>query len=97
MEYIFIYIINVFYFVRIYGAGQNFAESLLKQFNPSISDTAARSKAQKMFQLTKGNKYYYLRPDYLSEFPNQSYTKWQAFEIAKAYGKTVDEVFFMSR
>lgn len=62
-----------------------------------MSDAEARSKAQKMFKLTKGTKYYYLKPEYLTEFPNESFTKWQAFEIAKAYGKTVDEVFFMSR
>lgn len=84
-------------FSRIYGAGQNFAEILLKQFNPTMSSSEAKSKAQKMFALTKGNKYYYLRPEYLLEFPNERYTKWQAFDIAKGYGKTVDEVFLMSR
>lgn len=62
-----------------------------------MSDSEARSKAQKMFKLTKGSKYYYLKPEYLNEFPNERYTKWQAFEIAKAFGKTVDEVFLMSR
>lgn len=85
------------YLSRIYGAGQNFAQSLLKQFNPTMSDAEARSKAQKMFKLTKGGRYYYLRPGYLTEFPNKRYTKWQAFEIAKGYGRTIDEVFLMSR
>lgn len=45
---------KVINYARIYGAGQNFAETLLKQFNPTISDTEAKSKAMKMFQLTKG-------------------------------------------
>lgn len=62
-----------------------------------MSNSEARSKAQKMFSLTKGTKYYYLKPEYLLEFPNERYTKWQAFEIAKAYGKRVDEVFMLSR
>lgn len=62
-----------------------------------MSNSEAQSKARKMFALTKGGKYYYLKPEYLMEFPNERYTKWQAFEIAKAYGKTIDEVFVMSR
>lgn len=62
-----------------------------------MSQLEARSKAQKMFLLTKGGKYYYIKPEYHSEFPDQRYTKWQAFEIAKSYGKTVNEVFLMSR
>ncbi|KAJ8942912.1 hypothetical protein NQ314_009887 [Rhamnusium bicolor] len=85
---------KVINYARIYGAGQNFAERLLKQFNPSMSEIEARSKAQKMFTLTKGKRIYYLKPEYLLDFANQPYTKWQAFEISKAYGKTMEEMFY---
>lgn len=60
---------KVINYARIYGAGQNFAERLLKQFNPTISDGEARSKAMKMFSLTKGKKVYYLLPQYREEYP----------------------------
>ncbi|RZB38647.1 DNA pol A domain containing protein [Asbolus verrucosus] len=84
---------KVMNYARIYGAGQNFAERLLKQFNPSLSEAEARSKATKMFALTKGKRIYSLKKEFLLEFPDQAYSKWQASEIAKACGKVVDEVF----
>ncbi|KAJ8936294.1 hypothetical protein NQ318_001487, partial [Aromia moschata] len=56
---------KVINYSRIYGAGQNFAERLLKQFNPNFAD--------------------------------QPYTKWQAFELAKACGKTVAQMFHQSK
>ena len=59
---------KVINYARIYGAGQTFAERLLKQFNPTISEGEAKSKAMKMFSLTKGRKYYYLLPEFQSEF-----------------------------
>ncbi|XP_018560902.1 DNA polymerase subunit gamma-1, mitochondrial [Anoplophora glabripennis] len=88
---------KVINYARIYGAGQHFAERLLKQFNPSMSETEARSKAKKMFTLTKGRKVFFLKQEYLQEFADQPYTKWQAFETAKACGKTVDEMFLRSK
>ncbi|XP_028128634.2 DNA polymerase subunit gamma-1, mitochondrial isoform X1 [Diabrotica virgifera virgifera] len=88
---------KVINYARIYGAGQSFAERLLKQFNPTMSEAEARSKAQKMFALTKGKKIYYLRKEHVLEFVDKPYTKWQAFEIAKACGKTVDAMFLKSK
>jgi DNA polymerase gamma 1 len=84
---------KVINYARIYGAGQNFAERLLKQFNPSISDAEARSKATKMFNLTKGKKIYHLKREFLTEMPDLAYSKWQAFETAKTWGKHVDDMF----
>ena len=84
---------KVINYARIYGAGQNFAETLLKQFNPSMSEAEARSKATKMFALTKGKRIYFLKPEFREDFPDQAYSKWQAFEIAKICGKHVDDVF----
>lgn len=88
---------KVINYARIYGAGQNFAERLLKQFNPSISDAEARSKAIKMFTLTKGKRVYRIRREYLNEFDDKAYNKWQAFEIAKVHGKKLDEMFFNAK
>ncbi|XP_066262409.1 DNA polymerase subunit gamma-1, mitochondrial [Euwallacea similis] len=88
---------KVINYARIYGAGQQFAERLLRQFNPSMSESEAKSKAQKMFALTKGRKLYILRPEYLIEFEDKPYSKWQAFQMAKAWGKSVDQVFCNSK
>lgn len=84
---------KVINYARIYGAGQNFAERLLKQFNPAISDGEAKSKAIKMFSLTKGKKFYYLRPEYQEEFPDKGYSSYEAMKIAAAYKKNVLEMF----
>lgn len=88
---------KVINYARIYGAGQQFAERLLRQFNPAISESEARSKAQKMFTLTKGKKIYFLRPGYVLDFPDVAYGKWQAFELAKACKKTVGQMFRQSK
>ncbi|KAF7280277.1 hypothetical protein GWI33_006189 [Rhynchophorus ferrugineus] len=88
---------KVINYARIYGAGQQFAERLLKQFNPSMSEPEARSKAVKMFALTKGQRIYRLKPEFENDFPVQTYVKWQAFQLAKASGKTIDQMFHKSR
>lgn len=59
---------KVINYARIYGAGQMFAERLLKQFNPTISDGEAKSKAFKMFAMTKGKKVFHLKEDYREDF-----------------------------
>ncbi|CAG9861793.1 unnamed protein product [Phyllotreta striolata] len=84
---------KVINYARIYGAGQNFAEQLLKQFNPSMSEGEARSKALKMFSLTKGKKTYYLKSDFVGDLVDKPYTKWEAFKLAKLYGKNVNDLF----
>lgn len=89
---------KVLNYARIYGAGQNFAEQLLKQFNPAMSDAEARSKATKMFALTKGKQIYTLKPEVAlysdMGLNDQPYSKWQAFELAKLHRKRLDEMFF---
>lgn len=45
---------KVFNYGRIYGAGVKFATRLLKQCNASLSDAEAEEKAQKLYELTKG-------------------------------------------
>jgi DNA polymerase gamma 1 len=47
---------KVFNYGRIYGAGKKFAEKLLLQFNPNLSQKDALEKAQLMFDNTKGTK-----------------------------------------
>ncbi|XP_062539605.1 DNA polymerase subunit gamma-1, mitochondrial [Armigeres subalbatus] len=88
---------KVINYARIYGAGQNFAERLLKQFNPTFSDAEARSKAMKMFALTKGKKFYYLKPDFRDEFPHKGYSGYEALKMAKVYNKSVEEMFEKAR
>lgn len=84
-------------YARIYGAGQNFAEQLLRQFNPSMSQGEARSKATKMFNLTKGKRTYFLKKEHMLDFADIPYNKWQAFEIAKTCGKTLNDMFHESK
>lgn len=85
---------KVLNYARIYGAGQLFATRLLKQFNPSISDGEAKSKAMKMFALTKGKKLFKLKDKKnLDELENIGYTKYEAKILAAKYGLKMYEMF----
>ncbi|KAM3423373.1 hypothetical protein BST61_g807 [Cercospora zeina] len=46
----------VFNYGRIYGAGLKFAQSLLRQFNPSVTEEEAKVTATNLYQETKGAK-----------------------------------------
>lgn len=48
---------KIFNYGRIYGAGIKFATSLLKQFNPNLSDSQAEQTANNLYNATKGQKY----------------------------------------
>ncbi|XP_011496154.1 PREDICTED: DNA polymerase subunit gamma-1, mitochondrial [Ceratosolen solmsi marchali] len=81
-------------YARIYGAGQKFAERLLKQFNPIMSDKEAALKSKKMFLMTKGQKFYRLKKFYISEeFIDKLYTESECLKISKLHNKSRDEVF----
>nr|CAD7203241.1 unnamed protein product [Timema douglasi] len=86
---------KVINYARIYGAGQQFAERLLKQFNPAMSDIEARSKASKMFSMTKGHKVYRLKDKYNSVLEDKDYNMWEARKIAAKHGVSVHEMFEM--
>ncbi|CAO1413192.1 unnamed protein product [Diamesa serratosioi] len=88
---------KVINYARIYGAGQNFAQTLLKQFNPSISDNEAKSKAMKMFAMTKGKKLYHLLPEYQSDYTNKGYSTYEALQVASINRKNVTEMFTKAR
>jgi len=47
---------KVFNYGRIYGAGLNFAGTLLKQFNPELTATQTAEIASKLYRETKGQK-----------------------------------------
>ncbi|KAK4541017.1 DNA-directed DNA polymerase gamma mip1 [Oleoguttula mirabilis] len=47
---------KVFNYGRIYGAGLNFAQSLLRRFNPSIKEEDAKRIATTLYKETKGTK-----------------------------------------
>ncbi|XP_014216683.1 DNA polymerase subunit gamma-1, mitochondrial [Copidosoma floridanum] len=84
-------------YARIYGAGRIFAERLLKQFNPTISDKEASSKARKMFSLTKGQKLYRLnvvsRQLVEKQYQLQLYTARESFQLAQLLNKPRNELF----
>lgn len=86
---------KVINYARIYGAGQKFAERLLKQFNPSMTEAEALSKSRKMFRITKGLKVYQLKREFVDdgELEDVLYSSWDANKVARVHGKTVDEMF----
>lgn len=88
---------KVLNYARIYGAGQQFATRLLKQFNPTFSDGEAKSKAMKMFTLTKGKKLYYPMDEYLDQLEDKGHSAYEAKIIALKYGKRIFEVFHKSK
>ncbi|KMQ44344.1 hypothetical protein HL42_4996 [Trichophyton rubrum] len=47
---------KVFNYGRIYGAGLKFAATLLRQFNPSMSETETKAVAAKLYKETKGTR-----------------------------------------
>ncbi|KAK6350090.1 DNA-directed DNA polymerase gamma mip1 [Orbilia brochopaga] len=47
---------KVFNYGRIYGAGLKFAASLLRQFNPNVSEQEANVIAGNLYKVTKGTK-----------------------------------------
>uniref|UniRef100_A0A2M4AC42 DNA polymerase subunit gamma-1 n=1 Tax=Anopheles triannulatus TaxID=58253 RepID=A0A2M4AC42_9DIPT len=86
---------KVINYARIYGAGQQFAERLLKQFNPTISQAEARSKASKMFALTKGRRLYRLREQWIESHPDapRHCTPYEAARLARLFNRPLDELF----
>ncbi|CAL8135395.1 unnamed protein product [Orchesella dallaii] len=67
---------------RIYGAGVNFAERLLMQFNRQLSSTEARSKSKSMYKMTKGERKYILNEEgrrLCEAFKDLSDRKYEAF------------------
>ncbi|CAH2055923.1 unnamed protein product, partial [Iphiclides podalirius] len=91
---------KVINYARIYGAGQNFAERLLKQFNPTMTISEAKSKAAKMFTSTKGRRVYTLKKKYMEGLMDEDLegtevemSGYQAVRLAKLSGKRVEEMF----
>lgn len=84
---------KVINYARIYGAGEKFAERLLKQFNPEMTKADAKSKARKMYTLTKGKKLYKLKDGHLMELIKRVYTKYEAREVCSAYNTSFGDIF----
>lgn len=80
-------------YARIYGAGQSFASRLLKQFNPTITDGEARSKASKMFAMTKGKKAYFLKDEFKKSMEDRGYSKYETLQWATRLKKPITEIF----
>ena len=47
---------KIFNYGRIYGAGLNFGATLLRQFNPSLTEARTKEIANKLYKETKGTK-----------------------------------------
>lgn len=47
---------KIFNYGRIYGAGMRYAATLLRQFNPSISDDDAQKTSEELYRETKGRR-----------------------------------------
>ncbi|XP_030569868.1 DNA polymerase subunit gamma-1, mitochondrial [Drosophila novamexicana] len=84
---------KVLNYARIYGAGQQFAETLLQQFNPTLSATEAKAKAMKMFAATKGKRVYRLREEFHDEQEDRPYSSYEAKRLALQRNRPVGEVF----
>ncbi|XP_068622933.1 DNA polymerase subunit gamma-1, mitochondrial [Battus philenor] len=91
---------KVINYARIYGAGQNFAERLLKQFNPTMTTSEAKNKAAKMFTSTKGRRVYILKKKYMEglidedlEGKEVEMSAYQATRLAKLSGKKLEDMF----
>ncbi|XP_065209751.1 DNA polymerase subunit gamma-1, mitochondrial [Planococcus citri] len=80
-------------YARIYGAGEKFANRLLKQFIPNIEDRDAALIARKMLQNTKGRRIYELKPDVLAEHKHRTFTLANARQLCMLYNKSVDQLF----
>jgi DNA polymerase gamma 1 len=88
---------KVINYARIYGAGMQFAERLLKQFNPTMSEGEAKSKAIKMFTYTKGKKLFYLLPEFQGDYDHKGYSAYEALRLAAANRKSVTEMFHKAK
>ncbi|EDW13493.1 DNA polymerase subunit gamma-1, mitochondrial [Drosophila mojavensis] len=84
---------KVLNYARIYGAGQQFAETLLQQFNPTLSATEAKAKAMKMFAATKGKRVYRLREEFHDEQEDKAYSSYEARRFALQRNRSVSEIF----
>ncbi|KAH8335954.1 hypothetical protein KR074_012591 [Drosophila pseudoananassae] len=84
---------KVINYARIYGAGQQFAETLLRQFNPTFSASEAKAKAMKMFAITKGKREYRLREEFHDELEDRAYSSYEASRFAIQRNRTIAEVF----
>lgn len=85
---------KVINYARIYGAGVPFAEQLLKQFNPSMSVEDAKSKAQKMFRMTKGRRVFVPNDKYIGVIPIGPYSPYDASSVAAGqFGTKRSDIF----
>lgn len=85
-------------YARIYGAGKLFAERLLKQFDPTMSDKEAALKAKKMFSMTKGEKIYVLNERTIEEnaLVKSDWicsSEFKSRELARKLGKSRNDIF----
>ncbi|KAM8715192.1 hypothetical protein ACLKA7_002267 [Drosophila subpalustris] len=84
---------KVLNYARIYGAGQQFAETILQQFNPTLSASEAKAKAMKMFAATKGKRVYRLRQEFHDELDDRAYSSYEANRLALQRKRPISAVF----
>jgi len=84
---------KVINYARIYGAGQAFAQQLIKQFNPQMSGKESLDKAKNMLSMTKGSRLYRLRSEYSHVAHPGLYSAHRAYYDASCQGVDVKEMF----
>lgn len=84
---------KVLNYARIYGAGEKFAQRLLKQFKEDLPMSEAVQKAQKMMELTKGRRMFKLKDNVLPDVTDRFHSKEAAKKLCNLYNKEVDDLF----
>ena len=72
-------------YARIYGAGEQFARLLLKQFNPDLTDVEVSGRARHMYEQTKGLRGYKLnvKGKWLYDFLFQEEKEYNGAMVSK--------------
>ena len=72
-------------YARIYGAGEQFARLLLKQFNPDLTESEVMSRARHMYEQTKGLRGYKLneKGKWLYDFLFQEEKEYHGSMVSK--------------
>ncbi|KAJ2670978.1 DNA-directed DNA polymerase gamma mip1 [Coemansia sp. RSA 1085] len=77
---------KVFNYGRIYGAGVKYATSLLRQFNPDMTEAEALEKAEQLYASTKGmnmrNRRHFGRPFWHGGSESYMFNKLEQFATA---------------
>ena len=78
---------KIFNYARIYGAGKQFAQRLLLQFNPQLSSEEARRRVHAMYLATKGKRVKIYNQRTASEEPHLEKEEWHGGSESHMFNK----------